>query len=633
MLLVGIPLAVLFGALGSLYLASSAEARAEDDVRRAFEIQRDTYQVHALLSEAAAAVRSYVLTRDRSLLAPYDKARQELPPIMESLDQAIEDAGVRSEFEALSALVEDKSASQARLVGLATANQPGPEGALIRAELAASSAVLDELGDRVDSMQRAEAELLERRRATVDNVRERYFALTAISALFGLLGSLAAVYLFSTGIVRRVRILENNAGLLARGERLLELPEEADEIGRLGEKLARASDLLRAREKDLSESEERFRLVIDRVRDYGIFALEPDGTVATWNLGAERIKGWRAEEILGRHFSTFYPQETRDRLPAIMLQKARKEGAAEDEGWRMRKDGSRFWANVVITALRDADGTLRGFAKVTRDMSERRRTEEALLAAREEAIAADQAKTAFLSRTSHELRTPMNAILGFGQLLEMEEDSFADHHRSAVQQIMKAGRHLLSVINDLLDISSIEAGAEDLQLEPVNLNDLLREAHSMGAPLVRAADLQFQIEAADNRIEMMVDKRRTLQVCLNLIANAAKYNLNGEFVRLSGRMDKDLVRIEIADDGPGIATKDIPRLFTAFDRLGQNERSTVEGTGLGLALSKSLVGSMGGTIGYDRERFGSIFWFALPAMGNAQEASESHDKGTLTEDD
>ena len=198
---------------------------------------------------------------------------------------------------------------------------------------------------------------------------------------------------------------------------------------------------------------------------------------------------------------------------------------------------------------------------------------------------------------------------------------------------MKAGRHLLSVINDLLDISSIEAGAEDLQLEPVNLNDLLREAHSMGAPLVRAADLQFQIEAADNRIEMMVDKRRTLQVCLNLIANAAKYNLNGEFVRLSGRMDKDLVRIEIADDGPGIATKDIPRLFTAFDRLGQNERSTVEGTGLGLALSKSLVGSMGGTIGYDRERFGSIFWFALPAMGNAQEASESHDKGTLTEDD
>ena len=210
--------------------------------------------------------------------------------------------------------------------------------------------------------------------------------------------------------------LEDNAESLARGEPLTALPEETDEVGRLAERLVRASALLRAREQDLVESEERFRLVVERVRDYGIFALDPDGVVASWNLGAERIKGWSAKEILGQHFSRFYPSETRAFLPAHMLERARREGSAEDEGWRVRKDGSRFWANVVITALRDATGTLRGFAKVTRDMTERRAVEDALRRAREEAIAASLATSEFLSRTRHEPRTPMNAITGFGQI-------------------------------------------------------------------------------------------------------------------------------------------------------------------------------------------------------------------------
>jgi PAS domain S-box-containing protein len=203
--------------------------------------------------------------------------------------------------------------------------------------------------------------------------------------------------------------------------------------------------------------------------------------VASWNLGAERIKGWSAQEILGQHFSRFYPSETRAFLPAHMLERARREGSAEDEGWRVRKDGSRFWANVVITALRDTTGTLRGFAKVTRDMTERHAVEDALRRAREEAIAASLAKSEFLSRTSHELRTPMNAILGFGQLLEIDADEFPERHKAAIVQITKAGRHLLSLINDLLDISSIEAGSTELQIEPVVIAELLAEVHELAA--------------------------------------------------------------------------------------------------------------------------------------------------------
>ena len=170
------------------------------------------------------------------------------------------------------------------------------------------------------------------------------------------------------------------------------MPDDADEIGTLGQRMDRASALLRAREQALRESEERFRLVIEGVRDYGIFVLDPDGIVVSWNFGAERIKGWMAEEILGQHFSRFYPEETQTYLPSQMLERASEAGTAEDEGWRVRKDGSRFWANVVITALYDDRGDLRGFAKVTRDMTERRRSEEALRIAREEAVAASLAK-------------------------------------------------------------------------------------------------------------------------------------------------------------------------------------------------------------------------------------------------
>ncbi len=617
---IAIPLAILFAALATLYFSSTVEKRAEDDVRRAFAIQRDTYQVHALLSQAAAGVRGYALTGQDRFLEPFQVAEEELPSTMGRLDQAIEDPGVRSQFAQLTDLVEAKMDG---LRDIARVSEGGADRnsslTALERELNANRDVLQRVGEQVNDIQRSEAILLDQRRARVEDVRSRFLALTVVSAVLGLLGSLAAVYLFSTGIVRRVKVLESNAELLAQGQELRELPDEADEIGRLAQRLDRASALLRAREKDLSDSEERFRLVVERIRDYGIFALDTEGRVATWNLGAERIKGWRANEILGQHFSAFYPAETRDFLPKQMIERATREGAAEDEGWRVRRDGSRFWANVVITALRDGQGVLRGFAKVTRDMSERRRTEEELRAAREEAISASQAKTAFLSRTSHELRTPMNAILGFGQLLEIDEEDLPPHHRSSVTQIMKAGRHLLSLINDLLDISSIEAGVSDLVLEPIALQELLAEGHAIGSPLVEQAGLTFKLDVPEGEDLVLADKRRVLQVVLNLIGNAAKYNRSGQSVSLSGSIDGDFARIEVIDDGDGIAASDVPRLFTAFDRLGEPIRSATEGTGLGLALSKSLVESMGGTIGYGPvgeapDARGARFWFTLRLM-------------------
>lgn len=613
LVVVALPLAVLLVALASLYLASMAEARAEADVRRAFAIQRDAYQAHAMLAEAAAGVRGYVLTGEERFLQSYAQAEAQLPRIMDRLDTTIRDPIVRSQFEELRQLSVRKREGLAQIVLLVSdAAAPRTDDETLTAALTANKLILDRMRQQIDDLQQRESVLLNQRMSRVEAVRDRFLAVTAVSAVVGVLGSLAAVYLFSTGIVRRVRMLERNAGKLARAEPLADLPGEADELGRLARRLTRASALLRAREHALRESEERFRLVVEQVRDYGIFALNIDGTVASWNRGAERIKGWTSTEILGQHFSRFYPPETRDDVPHKMLAQARQAGTAEDEGWRIRKDGSRFWANVVITALRDGEGNLRGFAKVTRDISERRRSEDALRLAREEAIAANLAKSAFLSRTSHELRTPMSAILGFGQLLELDEEQFAERHRSAIGQIMKAGRHLLALINDLLDISSIEAGGAELSLEPIAMGPLLEEVYGLAAPIVAAAGLRFDLAPCDQLATALADRRRVIQIILNLVANAAKYHRTGTRVRLSCRTIAGAVRVEVEDDGAGIRPADVPRLFTAFDRLDQEDRARVEGTGLGLALSKSLVESMNGAIGHEAANPGARFWFTLP---------------------
>ncbi|NNU16840.1 PAS domain S-box protein [Parvularcula sp. ZS-1/3] len=615
-----VPLVILIGSLLTLYRASYIEARAEDDVRRAFAIQRDIYQVHALLAEAASGVRGYLLTGEERFLDPYEKADRDLPATLGRLDVAIEDRGVREAYEVFLTQADRKRAGLDDLLERArTQRSEAGLSDATRALLAANKDVLDDLRRQIDVIQELEGALLDARRERVERVRDQYLLQTAVSAVIGALGSLAAVVLFSTGIVRRVHQLEENAERLQRGAPLAAFPPATDEIGTLATKLDRASALLRAREQDLRESEERFRLVVEEVRDYGIFVLTPEGKVATWNTGAQRIKGWQADEIIGEHFSIFYPEETRAFLPAHMLARATEQGSAEDEGWRVRKDGTRFWANVIITALRDEDGVLRGFAKVTRDITERKQSEEALEEAREQAIAANLAKSEFLSRTSHELRTPMSAILGFTQVLELDSEELPESHKRAVTQISKAARHLLSLINDLLDISSIEAGGSDVALEATPLDEVLSEAHGLSAPIVKTAGLNFTLTPLGRGQTVLCDRRRTVQVILNLVTNAAKYNVDGSFISLSATEEDGRAVISVSDDGPGIAQADLPRLFTPFDRLGRDRRKGAEGSGLGLALSKRLVESMDGTISVETEEGeGATFSFTLPLAEEPQ---------------
>src|SRR5687767_13615886 len=228
----------------------------------------------------------------------------------------------------------------------------------------------------------------------------------------------------------------------------------------------------------VTEGSRFYRLLVESVRDYGIFVLDPTGRVASWNEGAQRIKGYSADEIIGRHFSTFYPEE--DKLaekPKMELEGATRDGRFEDEGWRIRKDGTRFWAYVVITALRTESGELVGFAKVTRDLTERRAAEQKAIEDAKritKAELANRAKSEFLAAMSHELRTPLNAIAGYADLLELGIAGTVNaQQRDYIGRIRRSQQHLLGIINDLLNYSRIEAGQVTYDQSPVSLNQVV----------------------------------------------------------------------------------------------------------------------------------------------------------------
>jgi PAS domain S-box-containing protein len=517
-------------------------------------------------------------------------------------------------------------------------------------------------------------------------------------------------------------------------------------------------------EAALRESEERFRLLVDGITDYAIFRLTPTGHVAGWNQGAERIKGYKQDEIIGRHFSCFYPPEDlASGFPEHELQTALLAGRCEEEGWRVRKDGSRFWANVVITPLKDESGTLRGFSKITRDITDRKAAEEQLHESEErhrmlfdnnphptwaydretlrflavnnaalrkygystaeflamtvkdirrsedvpallESVAhvkegnenvsdwrhrlkdgsiidveitsyalnfsgrpaevvvavdisqkkrdeaektkfmdslalanrqlelrnreveqATKLKSKFLASMSHELRTPLNAIVGFsGLLADGTAGEMNDKQNRFVTHIKDGAHHLLQLINDILDLSKIEAGQLEIRCEDFQVKDALPEVLSTIRPLAMAKNIEVHHDLAAP-YSIYADRVRFKQILYNLLSNAVKFTPEGGQVSVHYAEQGELICISVADTGIGIRAEDQEVIFEEFRQIDGD--GAHEGTGLGLAITKKLVEQQGGTIWLESEfGEGTRFSFTLPA-GSAQ-SLVAHDLGT-----
>ncbi|MFA6922255.1 MAG: PAS domain S-box protein, partial [Gallionella sp.] len=357
-------------------------------------------------------------------------------------------------------------------------------------------------------------------------------------------------------------------------------------------------------EERLRWAEESFRLMVESVTDYAIVMLDTKGIVVSWNSGAQRIQGYTTEEIVGQHFSRFYPEADIELdVPQRDLDIVTANGRFEDEGWRMRKDGSTFWANVVYTAIRDQDGNLRGFAKLTRDLTERKRLDRILQDKNAElenakyvAEKANLAKSDFLSSMSHELRTPLNAILGFAQLLEVGSPPPTAAQILRLHQIIKAGWYLLELINEILDLAVIESGKLSLSREPVSLIEVMRECQAMIESQAQKHAIQMNFVPFDTSWFANADRTRDKQVLINLLSNAIKYNREQGTVEVECTLiDPKRIRISIKDSGEGLSPEKLLQLFQPFNRLGQ-ENGSEEGTGIGLVVTKQLIELMGGSI-------------------------------------
>lgn len=357
--------------------------------------------------------------------------------------------------------------------------------------------------------------------------------------------------------------------------------------------------------EELRRSEEHFRLLVEAVSDYAIFMLSPQGEVQSWNTGARNIKGYTADEIIGRHFSVFYPEDKRSAgWPQHLLQEALLKGSVQDVGWRIRKDGTRFWSLVLITAVHDQAGVLRGFAKITRDLTASRDMEEMARIAKRKDI--------FLATLAHELRNPLAPMLpGLEVILKSEGDW--DRVQRVAAILHRQVKQLSRLVADLVDFSRITTGKITLRKERITLGQLVETAVETIQPAIEAKAQQLTLNVPEQGLELEADLTRLCQALSNLLSNASRYTPEGGNIWLTAAPDatREHLEIRVRDNGVGIPLEHQGSIFELFER---GDRQEIEGLGIGLSVVRTLCEMHGGSISMESagRGKGSEFRIRLP---------------------
>jgi PAS domain S-box-containing protein len=356
--------------------------------------------------------------------------------------------------------------------------------------------------------------------------------------------------------------------------------------------------------------------ILEASSRHSMVGCDLDGTILVWNEGARQLYGYEPAEVIGRPKTMLHvTEDVADGLPGRMMRLATERGRWEGSIERLRKDGSRFTARVVLTPLRASDGDQTGFLLISEDISEEVRLTASLALMRDEALAASQAKSDFLANMSHEIRTPMSGVIGMTELLlETELD---DEQRSYADTVRSSGVALLTIINDILDLSKIEAGQVEIEAAEFSVSELIEDIADLFKARTQAKGLELVVVAAPDVADGVVgDQTRVRQILINLVANAVKFTREGEVtIRLScdRRTATDAgLRFDVVDTGIGIDPLDVDRLFESFAQADTSTTRKYGGTGLGLTISRRLAELMGGEIGVtSTPGRGSTFWFTV----------------------
>ena len=399
---------------------------------------------------------------------------------------------------------------------------------------------------------------------------------------------------YAMGAVDYITTPINGDVLRAKAAVFVELFRKTEENRRQAELLRRAEEDLRRRaEEKLRRADEQLRLVVESVSDYAIFSLDPQGRIATWNGGAERLFGYASGEAVGQECALLYPEDERAGDPH--WRQALRTGRTEVEAWFRRKGGARFFGRGVVATMLDSDGRLQGFGKVVHDATTRKEAEEAAANHARELQDANRLKDEFLAVLSHELRTPLNAILGWTHMLQNDQLD-AEKARQALEVIARNGQAQLSLINDILDVSRFVAGRFRLALGPVDVRDPVRAAVDTGMVAARAKGLELRLDVGDSPLVVEGDPDRLQQVVWNLVSNAVKFTPAGGHVAVRAWRDAEEIAVSVSDDGVGIPPSFLPYVFERFRQADSSSIRRHAGLGLGLAIVRHLVELHGGVV-------------------------------------
>jgi PAS domain S-box-containing protein len=628
-------LAVFFAqrdATSTLSSNVTAQARAEREVSR-------TYQSETLLLDLETGVRGFLLTHDAVFLAPWRSARTAFP----------------ASISVLVGLVAHGGAAE---VGLARRIQRGgesyirdfaaPEIAAVRADPGSASSLAAALEGkrRVDALRPLFTRLVTLTERPAAPAERRAQAAAAGASAYELAGLAAAlVLILASGVYLRRKVLDpirrvaNVADARAGGDvsvRVVpssarELSHLADSFNTMADALQDGHDRLHVQTAELRRSEAFLGSMLEHVPN--LLSVKEVGELrfVSLNRAGEQMLGWSREDVIGKNADDLLLPDEAD-LTMRRDRATLASGVPLDipvESIHTVDHGVRYLHTKKVPVM-DEHGNPAYLLGISEDITERRLADQLVAQARDQAERANRAKSEFLSRMSHELRTPLNSILGFGHVLEM--DGLSEHQREPVHYILESGRHLLGLINEVLDISLIEAGGLTIHPEPVAVRALVADVIAMVAPIARERSIRVELEPLACERHILADPQRLKQVLLNLLSNAIKYNREGGTVTVICEPARPWLRIHVRDTGFGIPDARLEEAFAPFERLGA-ERGRVEGTGLGLAVSRQLMKLMGGTLTVQSEPgVGSTFTAELELAlesGDPAAPDEAVDGGDL----
>ena len=551
-------------------------SQALDHARRTREALEKTL---ITVDDAETGQRGYLLSRQDSYLGSYEAAIKKLPGLLARLEKLTADnSEEHSQLAALNHLIGLKREELAKSIELQKVK--GPAAAMTVALAGNGKQAMDAIRNLITKMKGEE-----RNRIVVQDVQwEASARKTSRLMTFGLITIFAAILLV-----------------------ILILNIEASERVRV--------------ERALREGEMQFKLLVESVRDYAILMLDPEGRVISWNLGAERIKGYTEQEILGRHFSCFYSLEDVEAgKPAKEIETALALGRVEDEGWRVRKDGSRFWATVLITAVRDEQGNLRGFSKVARDITERKRVDEEIQRLnRDLKLRASDLETsnkeleAFTYSVSHDLRAPLRHIDGFSQMLVEEYGpQLPEGAQGYIARIRGGVRQMGQLVDALLSLARLNR--QDMRLQVSDLSSLVDQVMDEVKREVNGRTIDWKIQALPF---VECDPALMKQVFVSLLSNAVKYTRPREhaMIEVGTASENGRPVVFVRDNGVGFNMKYADKLFGVFQRLHRAEE--FEGNGVGLAIVSRIIHRHGGSVWAESELDkGATFYFKLGTSAN-----------------